>query len=81
MRVEYPILLALVCTFIIDIDFTLQLLAHRVPNQVLDNSTGDVVASHYWLYKQDLARLKGLGMPGMLLLYPGASVCKTVTSG
>jgi len=41
------------------------LLAHRVPNQVLDNSTGDVVASHYWLYKQDFARLKSLGVPGM----------------
>ncbi|KAF2646639.1 WD repeat-containing protein 26 [Massarina eburnea CBS 473.64] len=39
------------------------LLSHRVPNQVLDNSTGDVVASHYWLYKQDFARLKGLGVP------------------
>lgn len=47
-------------------DMSLQLLAHRVPNQVPDNSTGDVVASHYWLYKQDLARLKALGIPGTL---------------
>lgn len=39
------------------------LLSHRVPNQVLDNSTGDVVASHYWLYKQDFARLANLGIP------------------
>lgn len=43
------------------------LLAHRVPNQVMDNSTGDVVASHYWLYKQDFARLKNLGIPGRYL--------------
>lgn len=41
------------------------LLSHRVPNFVSDNSTGDVVASHYWLYKQDFARLKELGVPGM----------------
>jgi len=40
------------------------LLSHRVPNYVSDNSTGDVVASHYWLYKQDFARLKALGIPG-----------------
>ena len=39
------------------------LLAHRVPNEVADNSTGDVVASHYYLYKQDFARLKSLGIP------------------
>ncbi|UPX19642.1 Beta-glucosidase [Ascochyta rabiei] len=39
------------------------LLSHRVPNYVSDNSTGDVVSSNYWLYKQDIARLKGLGVP------------------
>ncbi|CAI6298223.1 unnamed protein product [Periconia digitata] len=39
------------------------LLSHRVPNLVADNSTGDVVASHYYLYKQDFARLKSLGVP------------------
>ncbi|KAF3054002.1 hypothetical protein E8E11_006067 [Didymella keratinophila] len=39
------------------------LLSHRVPNFVSDNTTGDVVASNYWLYKQDIARLKGLGVP------------------
>ena len=38
------------------------LLSHRVPNQVADNSTADVVASHYYLYKQDFARLKALGI-------------------
>ncbi|KAF2467902.1 WD repeat-containing protein 26 [Lindgomyces ingoldianus] len=38
------------------------LLSHRVPNFVSDNTTGDVVGSHYWLYKQDFARLKGLGI-------------------
>jgi len=40
------------------------LLSHRVPNFVSDNTTGDVVASNYWLYKQDIARLKSLGVPG-----------------
>ncbi|KAK7716555.1 hypothetical protein SLS57_006583 [Botryosphaeria dothidea] len=38
-------------------------LAHRATNFVADNTTGDVVASHYWLYKQDFARLKALGIP------------------
>lgn len=38
------------------------LLAHRVPNYVVDNTTGDVVGSHYWLYKQDYARLNSLGI-------------------
>lgn len=42
------------------------LLAHRVPNFVSDNTTGDVVASHYYLYKQDFARLKSLGVTGMM---------------
>ncbi|KAF1993474.1 glycoside hydrolase family 1 protein [Amniculicola lignicola CBS 123094] len=37
-------------------------LSHRVPNEVRDNSTGDVVASHYYLYKQDFARMKNLGV-------------------
>jgi hypothetical protein len=40
------------------------LLAHRVPNYVSDNTTGDVVASNYYLYKQDFARLKNLGVRG-----------------
>lgn len=39
------------------------LLSHRVPNFVSDNTTGDVVGSHYWLYKQDYARLASLGIP------------------
>ncbi|CAD6443387.1 561612e4-fcc2-40aa-8b81-cbb32c5273bb [Sclerotinia trifoliorum] len=38
------------------------LLAHR-GNVVSDDSTGDIVASHYWLYKQDFARLAKLGIP------------------
>ncbi|KAK8209073.1 hypothetical protein M8818_003767 [Zalaria obscura] len=39
------------------------LLSHRVPNEVADNTTADVVAEHYYLYKQDFARLKALGIP------------------
>jgi beta-glucosidase/6-phospho-beta-glucosidase/beta-galactosidase len=38
------------------------LLSHRVPGLIADNSTGDVVGSHYWLYKQDYARLSALGI-------------------
>ncbi|KAF3009691.1 hypothetical protein E8E13_008551 [Curvularia kusanoi] len=47
------------------------LLSHR-GHFVSDNSTGDVVASQYWLYKQDFARLKGLGIPafGVSLSWP-----------
>ena len=39
------------------------LIAHRDYGAVADNSTGDVVASHYYLYKQDFARLANLGVP------------------
>ncbi|GAB7351092.1 hypothetical protein MBLNU459_g1559t3 [Dothideomycetes sp. NU459] len=39
------------------------LLSHRVPNEVADNTTADVVAEHYYLYKQDFARIKALGIP------------------
>jgi beta-glucosidase/6-phospho-beta-glucosidase/beta-galactosidase len=39
------------------------LIAHRDYGSVTDNSTGDVVGSHYWLYKQDFARLAKLGIP------------------
>ncbi|QSZ33991.1 hypothetical protein DSL72_005571 [Monilinia vaccinii-corymbosi] len=39
------------------------LIAHRNYGAVADNSTGDIVASHYWLYKQDFARLANLGIP------------------
>ena len=39
------------------------LIAHRDYNAVADNSTGDVVASFYYLYKQDFARLASLGVP------------------
>ena len=28
-----------------------------------DNTTGDIAAEHYYLYKQDFARLKALGVP------------------
>ena len=51
------------------------LLSHRVPNFVSDNTTGDVVASNYWLYKQDIARLKGLGIPGMYWLKQRVGQC------
>jgi hypothetical protein len=39
------------------------LLAHRVPGLVSDGTTGDVVAEHYYMYKQDIRRLKLLGIP------------------
>jgi beta-glucosidase/6-phospho-beta-glucosidase/beta-galactosidase len=39
------------------------LIAHRDYGAVADNSTGDVVARHYYLYKQDFARLANLGFP------------------
>ncbi|KAF2084589.1 glycoside hydrolase family 1 protein [Saccharata proteae CBS 121410] len=39
------------------------LMAHRVTNEVTDNSTADITAQHYYLYKQDFARLKALGIP------------------
>lgn len=39
------------------------LLAHRVPNEVADNSMADTVAEFYYLYKQDFARLKSLDIP------------------
>lgn len=39
------------------------LISHRQVNAVADNSTGDVVASFYYLYKQDFARLASLGIP------------------
>lgn len=38
------------------------LLAHRVPNWVADNTTADVGALHYYLYKQDIARMAALGI-------------------
>ncbi|KAL7270308.1 hypothetical protein RUND412_006994 [Rhizina undulata] len=39
------------------------LLSHRVPGQVSDDSNGDVVGQHYYLYKQDFQRLKEFGTP------------------
>lgn len=39
------------------------LIAHRQANAVADDSTGDVVASFYYLYKQDFARFANLGVP------------------
>jgi beta-glucosidase/6-phospho-beta-glucosidase/beta-galactosidase len=39
------------------------LIAHKDYGAVADNSTGDVVASFYYLYKQDFARLASLGAP------------------
>lgn len=43
------------------------MLSHRVPNFVADNTTADVAASHYYLYKQDIARLASLGVPSFAL--------------
>ena len=34
-----------------------------MPNHVADNTTGDVLAQHYYLYKQDFARLHEFGAP------------------
>ena len=39
------------------------LLSHRNVNQVADNSTGDVLGQHYYLYKKDFARLRTFGAP------------------
>jgi WD repeat-containing protein 26 len=39
------------------------LLSHKVPGFVSDNSTGDVLAEHYYLFRRDIARLKALGVP------------------
>lgn len=35
---------------------------HRWTNSILDNTTADVAADNYYLYKQDNARLKALGI-------------------
>lgn len=34
-----------------------------MPNYVADNTTNDVTALEYYLYKRDVARLKALGIP------------------
>lgn len=39
------------------------LLSHRVPGQVADDTNGDILGQHYYLYKQDFARLKHFGTP------------------
>lgn len=39
------------------------LLSHRVPGQVIDDTNGDILGQHYYLYKQDFARLKKFGTP------------------
>jgi beta-glucosidase/6-phospho-beta-glucosidase/beta-galactosidase len=39
-----------------------RILIFSVPNFVADNTTGDVVDQHYYLYKQDFARLASLGV-------------------
>lgn len=36
-------------------------LGHRVPNFIINNVTGDVTDNHYYLYKQDIARLAAIG--------------------
>ncbi|KAL1296783.1 hypothetical protein AAFC00_000245 [Neodothiora populina] len=38
------------------------LLPHRATNYVLNNVTGDVTDNHYYLYKQDIARIAAMGM-------------------
>ncbi|CAK1358896.1 unnamed protein product [Cercospora beticola] len=43
------------------------LLMHRVPNWVADNSTADTGAEHYYLYKQDFARIAALGFHKMAI--------------
>ena len=37
-------------------------LSHRVTNFEYDNGTADIADNHYYLYKQDLARLAALGV-------------------
>jgi len=37
-------------------------LPHRWVNAILDNTTADVASNSYYLYKQDSARLKALGI-------------------
>lgn len=34
----------------------------RVPNYVVNNETGDITDNHYYLYKQDIARLAAIGV-------------------
>ncbi|CAN8102843.1 unnamed protein product [Discula destructiva] len=34
----------------------------RVPGYVSDNATGDVTTNHYYLYKQDIARIAAMGI-------------------
>ena len=38
------------------------LIPHRWVNSIADNTTGDIAANNYYLYKQDNARLKSLGV-------------------
>jgi beta-glucosidase len=53
------------------------LISHRQANAVADNSTGDVVASFYYLYKQDVARFANLGVPYFSPSFHGnSSFCK-----
>jgi beta-glucosidase/6-phospho-beta-glucosidase/beta-galactosidase len=39
------------------------MITHRYYGSVTDNTTGDSAAEHYYLYKQDFARLANLGIP------------------
>ncbi|KAI9705215.1 MAG: hypothetical protein M1820_005362 [Bogoriella megaspora] len=36
---------------------------HRVTNFIVGNDTGDIADNHYYLYKQDIARIAALGVP------------------
>lgn len=42
---------------------TWDVLTHRVTDRIADNTTGDVTNNHYYLYKQDIARLAALKVP------------------
>ncbi|GAB7349713.1 hypothetical protein MBLNU459_g0452t1 [Dothideomycetes sp. NU459] len=35
---------------------------HRITNFVADNATGDITDNHYYLYKQDIARMAAIGV-------------------
>ncbi|KAJ9626236.1 hypothetical protein H2203_003868 [Taxawa tesnikishii (nom. ined.)] len=39
------------------------LLSHRVPGYVADGTTGDITDLHYYLYPQDIERLKAFNIP------------------
>jgi WD repeat-containing protein 26 len=53
-----------ICCYLVSFaDNGRDLIPHRWVNSIADNSTGDVATNNYYLYKQDNARLKALGIP------------------